>query len=175
MMRQIFLKFKIDLASQHIWQCWARATFSLVRATATCVSEPYIAVYSRTTQKNLSKVFRMQKKATRTINKSRYNTPTSQLFAQLKILPLEHLLTPNKGILIHSIYYKTSPPSLHGIWQTNQQRGIDCDLCDAHQLYLPFARTDHVKRLPYFSFPKTWNNLPDCKLSSNSTTSTSIA
>ena len=30
-----------------------------------------------------------------------------------------------------------------------------------------FARTDHVKRLPYFAFPKLWNELPDCKLSSN--------
>ena len=129
-----------------------------------------LPIYSCTTQKNLSKIFRMQKKAIRTITKSRYTAPTSQLFAQLKILPLEHLITLNKGILIHSIYYKTSPPSLHGIWPTNQQRGIDRDLRDAHQLYIPFARTDHVKRLPYFSFPKTWNDLPDCKLSNNTTT-----
>ena len=112
----------------------------------------------------------MQKKAIRTITKSKYNAPTNQLFSQLKILPLEHLITLNKGILIHSIYYKTSPSALHGIWLTNEQRGIDRDLRDAHQLYLPLARTDHVKRLPYFSYPKTWNDLPDLKLSSNSTT-----
>ena len=129
-----------------------------------------LPIYSCTTQKNISKVFRMQKKAIRTITKSKYNAPTSQLFSQLKILPLEHLITLNKGILIHSIYYKTSPSALHGIWLTNEQRGINRDLRDAHQLYLPLARTDHVKRLPYFSYPKTWNDLPDLKLSSNPTT-----
>ena len=116
-----------------------------------------LPIYSCTTQKNLNKIFKMQKKAIRTITKANYNAPTDQLFAQLKILPLNHLATFNKGVLIHSIYYKTSPKSLHGTWLTNQQRGIDRDLRDAHQLYLPFARTDHVKRLPYFSFPKTWN------------------
>ena len=126
-----------------------------------------LPIYSCTTQKNLNKIFRMQKKAIRTITKSNYNTNTDQLFSQLKILPLDHLATLNKGLLIHSIYYKTSPTSLHGTWVTNQQRGIDRDLRDAHQLYIPFARTDQVKRLPYFSFPKLWNDLPDCKLSSN--------
>ena len=53
------------------------------------------------------------------------------------------------------------------MWLTNEQRGIIHDLRDAHLLYVPFARTDHVKRLPYFALPKLWNELPDCKLSSN--------
>ena len=68
---------------------------------------------------------------------------------------------------VHSIYYKYSPESLHDTWITNEQRGINQDLRDSHQLYTPFARTDHVKRLPYFSFPKIWNELPDFKLSRN--------
>ena len=109
----------------------------------------------------------MQKKAIRIINKSKYNSPTPMLFASLKILPLEHLITLTAGQLIHSIYYKYSPESLHDTWITNEQRGINQDLRDSHQLYTPFARTDHVKRLPYFSFPKLWNELPDFKLSRN--------
>ena len=90
--------------------------------------------------------------------------------AKLKILPLEHLITLTRGLLMHSIYYKYSPSSLHNTWFTNQQRGINQELRDAHQLFIPFARTDHVKRLLYFSFPSLWNNLPDCKFSSNPVT-----
>ena len=126
-----------------------------------------LPIYSCTTQKNIKKIFQLQKKAIRIVTKSNYNTPTLPLFASLKILPLEHLITLTCGQLIHSIIYKYSPITLHDTWVTNEQRGINQDLRDAHQLYVPFARTDHVKRLPFFSFPKLWNDLPDLKLTRN--------
>ena len=112
----------------------------------------------------------MQKKAIRLITKSKYNTSTPTLFSELKILPFDHLITLTSGQLIHSIYHKYAPKALHNTWLTNEQRDINHDLRDAHSLYVPFARTDHVKRLPYFSFPKLWNELPDFKLTSNPTT-----
>ena len=90
--------------------------------------------------------------------------------AQLSILPFEHLITLTSGQLIHSIYHKYSPKALHNLWLTNDQRGINHDLRDAHLLYVPFARTEHVKRLPYFAFPKLWNEMPDFKLTSNPVT-----
>ena len=40
------------------------------------------------------------------------------------------------------------------MWLTNEQHENHYDLRDAHQLYIPFARTDHVKRMPYFSSVK---------------------
>ena len=98
-----------------------------------------------------------------------YSNP---LFVSLGILPLEHLITETRGILMHSIYHKCSPTSLHNEWITNESRGLnhDHDLRNGHDLYIPFARTDHAKRLSYFSLPKTWNDLPDSKLNSNVTT-----
>ena len=112
----------------------------------------------------------MQKKAIRLITKSKSNTPTLPLFSDLKILPLNHLITLTSGQLIHSIYHKYSPKALHNTWVTNNQREINQELRDANALYVPFARTEHVKKLPYFSFPKLWNELSDFKLTSNSTT-----
>ena len=129
-----------------------------------------LPIYSCTTQKNLKKISNMQKKAIRLITKSKYNTSTPTLFSELKILPFDHLITLTSGQLIHSIYHKYAPKALHNTWLTNEQRDINHDLRDAHSLYVPFARTDHVKRLPYFSFPKLWNELPDFKLTSNPTT-----
>ena len=89
------------------------------------------------------------------------------LFTMLKILPFDLLITQIKGLLVHSILNKYSPIALHNTWQTNQERDPNYGLWDAHLLYIPFARTDHVKRLPFFSLPKLWNDLPDFKLSRN--------
>ena len=83
---------------------------------------------------------------------------------------MEHLITLNSGQLIHSIYYKHAPKALHNLWLTNEQRETQHELRDAHQLYIPFARTEQVKRLPFFSLPKIWNDMPDFKLTSNPTT-----
>ena len=129
-----------------------------------------LPIFSSTTQKNIKRISKMQKKAVRLITRSKSNTPSLPLFSQLKILPLDHLITLTSGLLIHSIYHKYSPKALHNMWLTNEQRELNHELRDAHQLYIPFARTDHVKRLPFFSFPKIWNDLPDCKLSPNPTT-----
>ena len=121
----------------------------------------------------------MQKKSIRLITKSRCNTPPYPLFNNLEILPLKHLVTLTRVVykiiiylVLHSIYYKYGPESLHSMWVTYEQRGINQDLRDSHQLYTgtPFARTEQVKRLPYFSMHRIWNNLPDCELPSNPTT-----
>ena len=131
-----------------------------------------LPIYSCTTQKNLNKIFKMQKKAVRAVTKSKYNSPSNPIFVSLGVLPLEHLITETRGILMHSVYHKYSPVALHNTWITNETRGQDHDheLRNGHQLYIPFARTDHVKRLTYFALPKTWNDLPDSKLNSNVTT-----
>ena len=126
-----------------------------------------LPIFSCTSPKNISKIYRMQKKAIRSITKSRYNDPPYPLFDKLNILPLEHLITLTGGLLMHSIYYKYGPSSLHDIWLTNEQRGINHDLRDGHHLYIPFARSEQVKRLTYFSLLRIWNELPDCKLTPN--------
>ena len=129
-----------------------------------------LPIYSCTSQKNINKIFNMQKKAIRTITKSKYNAHTSPLFASLNILPFNHLITLTKGILVHSIYHKYSPSALHSTWTTNRDRNIDTGLRNEHDIYIPFARTDHVKKLPLYSLPRTWNDLPDDRMTNNPTT-----
>jgi len=131
-----------------------------------------LPIYSCTTQNNINKIFSLQKKAIRTITKSKYNTPTAPLFSSLKILPLNLLITQSRGLLMHSIYHKYAPSSLHNTWITNMQRNIDIDLRNGHNIYIPFARTDQVKRLTYFALPMTWNELPDDRMTPNKITFT---
>ena len=58
----------------------------------------------------------MQKRAIRLITKSKANAPPFPLFAQLKILPLEHMITLTSGQLVHSIFHKYAPKALHNLW-----------------------------------------------------------
>ena len=129
-----------------------------------------LPIYSCTSNKNLKRISKLQNKAIRLITKSKYNTTPLPLYSELKILPLDLLITLTSGQLIHAIYHKYAPKSLHNLWITNEQREINHDLRDAHLLYVPYARTEHVKKLPFFAFPKIWNELPDFKLTSNPTT-----
>ena len=131
-----------------------------------------LPIYSCTTNKNINKISTLQKKAIRIITKSNYTAHTAPLFATLKILPLNLLTTLSRGLLMHSIQHKYAPASLHNTWITNSQRNIDIDLRNGHDIYIPFARTDQVKRLPYFALPTTWNELPDDRMTPNKTTFT---
>ena len=74
-----------------------------------------LPIYSCITQKNLKRIFKMQKKAIKLITKSKNNTPPFPLFSELKILPLELLITLNFGQLTHSIFHKYSRKSLHNL------------------------------------------------------------
>ena len=129
-----------------------------------------LPIFSCTSKKNINKIYKFQKKAIRKITKSKYNEPTAKLFNNLSILTFEQLIIYSKGLLIHSIFHKYSPTALHDTWKTNRQRGIEHDLRDDHQLYIPFARTDQTKKLPFISLPTIWNELPDFKLTPNKTT-----
>ena len=85
-------------------------------------------------------------------------------------MPFKHLITYTQSLLVHSIYHKYCPSSLHNSWMTNSMRNAARDLRNADDLYIPFARTDHIKKLPYFALPKVWNELTEQKFTPNPTT-----
>ena len=129
-----------------------------------------LPLYSCTSAKNITKIELIQKKTIRTITNSNYTAHTTPLFNELKIMPFKHLITYTQSLLVHSIYHKYCPPSLHNSWMTNSMRNDARDLRNADDLYIPFARTDHIKKLPYFALPRVWNELTDQKFTPNPTT-----
>ena len=126
-----------------------------------------LPVYSCTSSKNINKLELIQKKVIRTITKSNYTAHTAPLFNSLKIMPLKHLIIYSQSLLVHSIYHKYSPPSLHNTWITNGTRNGNRELRNADDLYVPFARTEHVKKMSYFALPKVWNDLHEQKYTPN--------
>ena len=126
-----------------------------------------LPIYGCTSQKNIAKLSKIQKKVIRTISKSPYNAHTHELFQSLEILPIEQLIKYTQSLLIHAIYHKHCPPSLQNTWTLNNQRNDNHNLRNSSELYVPLARTEHVKKLTLFALPKIWNNLPDFKSNPN--------
>ena len=126
-----------------------------------------LPIYSCTSDKNIKSLEKIQKKAIRTITLSAYNAQTAPLFEAEQIMPLRKLIQYTQSILMHSIYHKHSPPSLHSTWITNRERHNDYALRNADDLYIPLARSDQVKCLTYFALPKMWNELYEQKYTPN--------
>jgi hypothetical protein len=127
-------------------------------------------IYSCTSAKNIVKLEKLQKKSIRIICNAKHNAPTRELFANSNIMPLKTMFIYSQSLLMHSIYHKYSPPSLHSMWITNAQRDNNYNLRNANSLYTPQARTAHTEKLPFFALPKMWNNLTDQKHTPNPVT-----
>ena len=112
----------------------------------------------------------MQKKAIGTISNASYTAHTMPLFNQLKIMPLKYLIPYSQSLLVHSIYHKYCPPSLHNTWQTNSMRNETRELRNADDFYVPVVRTANVKNMSYFTLPRMWNDQHEQKFTTNPTT-----
>jgi hypothetical protein len=146
--------------------------FSLIHCHFTYAAE----IWGCSPQSYINDLFKTQKKAIRLICGAKYNAHTEYLFKKLEILKLPDLVKTCKLKLSYQILHCQSPSFLHNIWPTNRQRrnlledqhgrpGF-MELRNEDDLYKPLAKSDLTARLPYFSFPKNWNQLsPDCKSS----------
>jgi hypothetical protein len=106
---------------------------------------------------NKNKLFKIQKKAIRTITKSRYNAHTAQLFIDLKILPFDQLLKQGKLNFMHSVHYNYAPKSFVNTWTKTSNRN-HLNLRNENLYNVPAPRTEFFKRFPIYSLPSEWNN-----------------
>ena len=67
--------------------------------------------------------------------------------------------------IIKYLRYELATPLVQS-WQTNSMRNETRD----DDFYVPFARTEHVKKMSYFALPKMWNDLHEQIFTSNPTT-----
>jgi hypothetical protein len=119
---------------------------------------------------NINKLHMAQKKAIRTITLSKYTASTIPLFKELKILPFPALIKFSQLKLMHSIVYDYCPPSLRGIWTTNNLREINHELRNANQYVIPYPRIELFKKSLLYSLPTQWNILNETKYHANPTT-----
>ena len=65
---------------------------------------------------------------------------------------------------------KYVPKSFLDTWHKNVQRNLNYQLRNNDLFYTPLVRFEHLKNIPYFSFPVEWNTLNDIRFQSNKKT-----
>lgn len=115
-------------------------------------------IISLTTNSNLTRLFKIQKKAIRIITGSKYNEHTLPLFINHKILPLEKIIKQRKLLFMHSVYYRYCPKSFNTTWSRNNERNNDHNLRNNNLFDLTNPRTEFFKKSPLYALPFEWNN-----------------
>jgi hypothetical protein len=123
-----------------------------------------ILIWGSTSYSNLKGLEKKQKDAVRIVTQSNYNSHTEPLFKKLNILPLQQLISYFKLQFVHQFKFKHLPLAFDNEWTLNVDRFVNLDLMplrNTDDFYVPFARIDQVKRLPFFALPKIWNEFED--------------
>jgi hypothetical protein len=122
-----------------------------------------INFYGCANKTTLNKLFLKQKEAIRIMSNVGYRDHTSPLFLNHKILPLEKLIKMSNLKFMHCFVNNRLPFSFNEMWISNRVRNPALQLRNADDLYVPPHRFETVKRFPYFTFPKLWNDEPASK------------
>ena len=120
-----------------------------------------LPVYSCTSAKNIKILFSKQKQAIRIISHAKYNAHTQPLFLAQGILPLPDLIEQQRLLFVYSFEKNLLPRSFSDYFIRNNDRALPYNIRNATDLFIPHIRTEFLKRFPFYSFPSSWNNLPE--------------
>ena len=120
-----------------------------------------IQIWSCASQKLISNLLILQKKAIRIVKDAKYNAHTEPIFKELSILPLEQLIK-FFNLQFMQYYIQGFLPSIFdSVWLRNEERrpeDIQRILRNSNQLAVPFTRLVSLSKHPYINLPKTWTD-----------------
>ena len=133
-----------------------------------------IHIWSSTAQSNLKELVLKQKNAIRIITSSKYNSHTSPLFKQSKILPFESLVMFFKLQFMSKYVQGLLPSTFNNVWLKRESWRADnftFSLRNSEDLYIPTALLSQTERQPLFLFPRLWSefDVPAIKIIRNVT------
>jgi len=119
-----------------------------------------IQVWSSCPMGQIEQIYKLQKRAVRTICNARYNAHTLPLFKKLNILPLPGLITFFRLQFMQKFQFGLLPDAFVGVWTTmaarRQQNLHNYPLRNSDNLYIPPARITLTEKHPYHLLPKLW-------------------
>ena len=127
-------------------------------------------ISSCTSNSNIEKIFRTQKKALRIVTNSSYLAHTAPLFAKHKILPYHKIILQAKLHLMHSIHFKYTPRTLQHMCTSNSERSISQNLRNRNEYFVHRSNFSFFNRFPLYTLPQTWNNAGIVTFYNNTTT-----
>ncbi len=106
---------------------------------------------------HINKLFKLQKKAIRIINKAPYNCHTDPLFQANHILKIKDIYHLQAALFMHDYKNKQLPFSFYTFFQdlTSSQHTTR----QVNNIYIKRSRTNFSSNLPFKNLPKIWNNL----------------
>ena len=116
---------------------------------------------------NLNRITILQKKAIRLIANANFLDHTEPLFKSLNILPFHKLLIEAKLNFMHKIYYGNAHHSFINVWKKNSERQLSSQLRNNDDFFIPHVNIELFRRIPLYSFAKSWNELGDIKFQRN--------
>jgi hypothetical protein len=127
-------------------------------------------ITSCTSQSNINKIFKMQKKIIRIINKAPYRARTKPLFIESEVMPYDKVILYNKLMFMHSIFYGYAPEPMLNLFTKNNMENRFYEFRNIPDFNVPFARIEIVSRMPSYSLPALWNRSGVVTYHSNRTT-----
>lgn len=123
---------------------------------------PYITygltLWGGTHKAYTKKIFILQKKAIRVINKAKYNDHTHRLFKDLKVLKLPDLYSWQVSKFMYRFSNKMLPMSLSNIF-TVQGNVHNYGTRNVQSVSVPLHKTSAVHKSLFHIGPITWNNI----------------
>ena len=104
----------------------------------------------------MTKIFRIQKRAVRTISNSSYICPTKPLFAMYNLMNIYDMYTIEVSIFMYKYKYNLLPQSFNKCFTSNN----DFHNYDTRNKENFNTRISKVKNL-FTNGPKIWNDLPN--------------
>jgi hypothetical protein len=116
---------------------------------------PIIA--SCTSNTNIAKIAKAQKKLIRIACNKSYTAHTQPLFYEHEILTYHNILHQAKMHFMHSIHYNHAPQTFIGTWTRNEARETGHELRNYNEYTLPKVNYTFIKNTPLYTLPHTWN------------------
>jgi hypothetical protein len=104
-----------------------------------------------------SKMFKLQKRAIRIINKTTYRAHTDPLFKTCKILKLQDIYELQSILFMQSYETNTLPASFNNMFKHNSDIHPHIQTRQSSNIYTSTPKNNFIANLPNFLIPKLWN------------------
>ena len=110
----------------------------------------------------MSAVIKFQKRAARSILDKPIDTPSEQLFAELKWMEFPVRVTYQKAILMYKIMHNLTPPYLTSLFKFSKEvHDRTLRSTSENLLYVPKPNFEFYRNSLAYSGSKIWNSIPD--------------
>ena len=119
-----------------------------------------VQIWANCSEQNMSRLFKLQKKAIRIISHSGYRAHTKPIFTCLKILNIYDLYFYQCAIFMYSCFQNLLPVSLTNHFMLNEQVH-SYETRNVSNYHLPLMRLTSYQKSIFYTGPKIWNDLPN--------------